>query len=313
MVDHLDTKIYPNMAKGSSAGEEGLRSSLLRRMETGLKHTLSGSTLDSELKFLSGLTRRFPRIKGAAFAASLLRQFYVRKRRASLEVAVLGFRMQLDPMECIDGALLFYPHLYEYREIEFMRKHLHSGDIFLDIGAHIGFYSLIASRIVGKKGSVVAVEADPYNFEKLTLHLRLNHIDNVIAVNEGVSNKKEVLRLGLNVTGNRGGNSFLSMNEDHVNVPCSPLATLLRRHGINRVQGAKFDIEGFEFRVLRQFLRDVHDSMRPSFMIVEQHSDLVESAGGNVIELLENEGYRMEEVLKHNYLMKRRDSRKGEG
>lgn len=103
------------------------------------------------------------------------------------------------------------------------------------------------------------------------------------------------------------------MNEDHVDVPCSPLAALLRKHGINRVQGAKFDIEGFEFRVLHQFFRDIDDSLRPDFMIIEQHSELVERAGGNVIELLESEGYRMERVLKPNYLMRRRDSRKGNG
>jgi FkbM family methyltransferase len=249
-------------------------------------------------------------MRGSAFAASLVRQFYLRKKRTSLEVGALGFRMQLDPGECVDGALLFYPHLYEYREIEFMKKHLGPGDTFLDVGAHIGFYSLIASRIVGEKGSVVAVEADPYNFGKLTLNLKLNHIKNIIALNEGVSNKEEVLRLGLNVTGNRAGNSFLSMNEDHVEVPCSPLATLLRRNGINRVQGAKFDIEGFEFRVLDQFFRDANDSLRPDFVIVEQHSALVEKAGGSVIELLENEGYQVKQALKPNYLMRRRDSRK---
>jgi len=283
----------------------------MRRMKTGLTHLLPESTLDFGLKFLSGLTRRFPRMKGAAFTASLLRQFYLRKGRTSLEAEVLGFRMLLDPYECVDGALLFYPQLYEYREIEFMRKHLRSGDTFLDIGAHIGFYSLIASRIVGERGSVVAVEADPYNFGKLTLHIKLNHIKNVIALNEGVSNKKEVLRLGLNVTGNRAGNSFLSTNEDHVDVQCYPLAALLRKHRINRIQGAKFDIEGFEFRVLHQFFKEVNDSLRPDFMIVEQHSELVERAGGNVIELLESEGYRIERALKHNYIMRRKDSHKG--
>ncbi len=238
-------------------------------------------------------------MRGAAFGARLLTQFYMRKKRASLESEALGFKMELNPRECVDSALLFYLHLYEHREIEFLRKLLRSGDVFLDIGAHIGFYSLIASQIVGQEGTVVAVEADPYNFKKLTLHLKLNHIRNVVAVNEAVSNKKEVLRLGLNVTGNRAGNSFLSINEDHVDVPCSPLAALLRKYRINRVQGTKFDIEGFEFRVLDQFFRDANDSLRPDFMIIEQHSELVEKAGGNVIKLLENEGYRMERALKN--------------
>ena len=86
---------------------------------------------------------------------------------------------------------------------------------------------------------------------------------------------------------------------------------LLRKHKINRVHGAKFDIEGFEFRVLNQFFRDVDDSLRPDFMIVEHHSELVGRAGGNVIELLESEGYRMERVLGPNYLMRRRESFEG--
>jgi FkbM family methyltransferase len=311
MTDDPDPQKDLNVFQGSGPEEGGLRNSLLRGVETGLNHPLPEVTLDSELKFLTGLTRRFPRMRGAAFAASLLRRFYLRKRRTSLEVEALGFRMQLNPSEFVDGALLFNPHLYEHREIGFMRKHLRPGDVFLDIGAHIGFYSLIASRIVGEKGAVVAVEADPYNFKRLTLHLKSNRIQNVIAVNEGVSNKKEVLRLGLNVTGNRAGNSFLSMNEDHIDVPCSSLAMLLRKYGINRVHGAKFDIEGFEFRVLDQFFRDIDDSLRPDFMIVEQHAKLVERAGGNVIELLESEGYRTVRALRTNYLMMRRDSHKG--
>jgi hypothetical protein len=47
------------------------------------------------------------------------------------------------------------------------------------------------------------------------------------------------------------------------------------------------------------------------FIFVKKHSELMERAGGNVIELLGSEGYRMERHLKLNYIMRRRDSLRG--
>ena len=51
--------------------------------------------------------------------------------------------------------------------------------IVLDIGAHHGFYTLLASRKVGKKGKVIAFEPSPRKRRKLIWHCRLNRTDNV--------------------------------------------------------------------------------------------------------------------------------------
>jgi FkbM family methyltransferase len=250
--------------------------------------------MDAELALILGVTRNLPRIKGAGVLANVLIRFYLRKSREPITIEVLGFRMRLDPSECVDANVLFYPQLYDHTEIRFLQKLLRPGDCFLDLGANIGFYSLCASRSVGASGAVIAVEADPVNYEKLSFNLRLNSANNVNALCVGVSDKRETLRLGLNTTGNRGGNSFLSKEPtESVLVDCRSLAELLELNGVREVSGAKFDIEGFEFRVLRQFFADVDRSFYPKFIIIEQNDSFIEKAGGNSVKLLMRNGYRI--------------------
>src|SRR5215216_8186406 len=57
------------------------------------------------------------------------------------------------------------------------------GDVVVDIGAHIGLYTIIASKRVGAKGKVVAVEADPANFEMLNHNIALNNLTNATPIN----------------------------------------------------------------------------------------------------------------------------------
>ena len=257
------------------------------------------------LTLVLALTRRLPKVKGALFIGNKMKRAYflLCKRGDPLIANVSSFKMRLDPKEYVDSEILFMPHLYDYQEIDFMKANLKSGGIFLDIGANIGFYTLIASGIVGGTGRVLAFEADPYNYSKLTDNLSLNSIDNVIALNVGVADKHETLRLGLNTTGNRGGNSFLSNNKEFAEVPCDPLMDLLRTHDIVRVSGAKLDIEGFEFRVLRKFLTVAEKTMYPGFIIIEHHEALVQQSGGNAIELLQKHGYRIHSAVGLNYIL----------
>ena len=69
------------------------------------------------------------------------------------------------------------------------------GDIVVDVGAHIGHYTLIAAKRVGPKGKVISIEADPKNFEILNKNIELNKLnDNVITINCAVSSKEEKMK-----------------------------------------------------------------------------------------------------------------------
>ena len=265
--------------------------------------------LVSELRAVLQFTRRLPKLRGAGALGNLFRDFYLRKTRREVIADVLDFKMHLNPAEMVDSGLLLFPQVYDHREIAYLRAALAPGDVFLDVGANIGFYSLVASKCVGTSGRVLAMEADPYSHKRLSDNLRLNAMTNVTALNVGVSDREETLRLCVNADCNRGESSFLLQTDAGVEVECKPLLRLLREHGIRQVRGAKFDIEGFEFRVLQNFLEDAPVSLYPQFVIIEHNPRYLEAAGGDALSLLSACGYTPYHASKLNYILVREESR----
>lgn len=252
---------------------------------------------DLELRVLRFLGHRLPPLPHASGIVNrVLKPLYLRKRRAPVVCDVLGMRMELDPAEAVDGNLIFCPQLYDAPEIAFLMSQLAAGDTFVDIGAHVGFYALMAAKRI-RHGAVVAIEASPFTFAVLDKNIRLNTAP-IAALQCGVSDREETLQLHLQERGNRGGNSFLARGgpANHVDVPCYPLVDLLRRAGLTRVTGMKIDVEGFEYKVLRHFFAHAPASLQPRFIITEFYADLVGDTTGDQIRLLTEFGYR--EVLR---------------
>lgn len=82
-------------------------------------------------------------------------------------------------------------HDSEIRLARFMLQHLQEGDSFLDIGAHYGYFTLLAAALVGEEGNVIAIEAAPNTFKILQKNTRKDlHIS---AFNLAVSNTNEVM------------------------------------------------------------------------------------------------------------------------
>ncbi len=269
--------------------------------------------MDKDLAALLKISRKLPKIGALRRVGRQLRKRYLREHENIEPVVtdVLGFQMRLDPKEYVDGALLFYPQLYDIGPIAFVQNTLKSGDTFLDLGANIGYYALVASQAVGPSGTVVAVEADPGNFEKMRFNFELNELSNVRPLNLGVSDKSETLRLGINTDGNRGANTFHHSEnfEEGVDVQCAALSEILQTQRIEKVAGAKLDLEGFEFRVLKQFFEDVDESLYPGFLIVELNlkpfGDYRDQAK-QALELLQSRGYRVaQQASRENYVLVR--------
>jgi FkbM family methyltransferase len=240
--------------------------------------------------------------------------FYRRKLRLPKTREVLGFRMLLDPHECVDSALLFMPQLYEHQEVSFIKCRLKKGDTFLDIGANVGFYTLLSSKIVGAGGMVIAIEASPSTFSLLKHNLKLNEcFHNILPLNIGVSNKNEILSMNMpsadGLYKNRGANSFLNkLTDKKVPITCKPLCDIVQESNLQKINGIKIDIEGFEYRVLFDFLNNIPCALLPDFIIIEQHPNVVKTEG-DTIALLKSHGFQIEFKTKYNnYVMVKRNS-----
>jgi FkbM family methyltransferase len=136
------------------------------------------------------------------------------------------------------------------------------GDTVVDIGAHIGLYTIISSKRVGFNGKVIAIEAHPENFEILNRNIQLNQLTNVIALNYAAYSEEERLKLYL-PSGESGFTKyntimpkFAKRDEKFVEVTANTLDKLLqsngiKTNGISAVNWIKIDVEGAEFEVLK--------------------------------------------------------------
>ena len=78
--------------------------------------------------------------------------------------------------------------IWEWNTTEFIKERLGEGQVFIDVGAHVGYYSILASDIVGDKGQVFSFEPSENNNEFLVDNLKDNKCENVNVLKLGLSN-----------------------------------------------------------------------------------------------------------------------------
>src|ERR671932_686799 len=133
------------------------------------------------------------------------------------------------------------------------------GDIVVDVGAHIGRYTIIASKRAGANGKVIAIEAHPGNYEMLNRNIELNGLTNVTTLNYAVYSKETKIKLFL--PGEKSNrtiyNTLISTRatdeEKFVEVNADTLDDLLQNNEISHadINWIKIDVEGAELEVLK--------------------------------------------------------------
>lgn len=132
------------------------------------------------------------------------------------------------------------------------------GETFLDVGAHIGRYSLQIAKNV-EQSRVIAVEANPKNYQALTRGIDLNKLDNVISLNFAAWNKSCKMKLWIGKTA-----GFHSLKEraryagsGYVVVEGRQLDEVLEKLSVRKVDWMKIDAEGAELEVLQGLIQTI--------------------------------------------------------
>ena len=102
--------------------------------------------------------------------------------------------MMVDVADFI-GTRIYHFGVWEPHVSALISARLKSGDVFCDIGANIGYYTVLAAPIVGDTGKVVAIEPSPATFELLKQNIKLNNADNVRMVRAAVADQPGTLTL----------------------------------------------------------------------------------------------------------------------
>ncbi len=140
-----------------------------------------------------------------------------------------------------------YKRIMEENEISFFKKNIRNSDIVLDIGANIGFYSLLFSELIGQNGKVYAFEPEKNNFNRLVQNTK--NRSNIHCIHAAVSDISGQIYLyssefGLNVdyrTYYSGNNQMLQT------VKAYSIDDFAQTHNIQKVDWIKIDIQGYEY------------------------------------------------------------------
>ncbi|MFE9885582.1 FkbM family methyltransferase [Streptomyces scopuliridis] len=197
-------------------------------------------------------------------------------------------RFAVDTQDLIQRYLYMFG-VWEPHMTRWLQSRLRPGDAFIDVGANIGYYSVLASGIVGHEGQVVAIEASPDFHRKLLQQVQLNECGNVRAVNAAVSDSHRTLTFVLASSANMGANSIVPYDgpaESSFEIEARPLPELLESDEIARARVIKIDVEGAEGPVVRGMV-PMLDRLRPDAEItVEVTPDRMAQLGDSAEELL---------------------------
>jgi len=144
------------------------------------------------------------------FSYELVKKIYARSR---IEVLLKrsfkeGFVMMLDVTKKTQRSI-YLKEQYEPPVLNFIKRNLKLGGIFIDIGSNVGFYSLLGSKIIGSGGLVLSFEPESYNFSKLKLNIDINNMKNIQTYNKAIGAFSKKAKLHINPF-NEGGHSLES-------------------------------------------------------------------------------------------------------
>jgi FkbM family methyltransferase len=185
---------------------------------------------------------------------------------------------------------------FEPKEMAFVERFLQPGMTVLDLGAHQGLYTVLASLRVGPSGKVISFEPSPRERWALRLHLALNRRSNVIV--QGVAVGDENAEADLYVVKDTSG--FNSLRPPDVDASTTTLRVAVVRlddwlasHQIDRVDFVKMDIEGAELAALKGATQLLERRPRPVILAEVQDARTLPWGyrAREVIDYLVDKGY----------------------
>jgi FkbM family methyltransferase len=193
-----------------------------------------------------------------------------------LEVHVAeGFVIRVDTTEAI-GRALAVTGRWEPHVVAAFRRLLSPGDVCMDVGANIGFLTLLASKLVGPAGHVYALEPAAEPFAALEANVALNGFENVTALRLAAGDAAGEAVFDDRPSGH-SLRSYVRRAEEPrpaagsgTFVRVEPAASLVRDEHLRRLRLVKIDVEGYDVEALRGLLPLFESGARPA-LIVELH------------------------------------------
>ncbi len=190
----------------------------------------------------------------------------------------------------------FYLETHDPQITRFLCHRLRPGGVFVDMGAHIGYYTLLVSRLVGPQGKVFAIEPSPSTAARLSEHLIHNGCRNTYLLELAMADRngnREFLEFGASTLSglmpppNQAPLPREGLTPQRsLNVECRTLDSLVEDSTVSSPDFVKIDVEGLEISALQGMERILDQNK--SELLIEMHHP---QAAAEVPRLLARKGY----------------------
>ncbi len=161
-------------------------------------------------------------------------------------VKIFGFKIFINTEDRVLSDALVKDRIWEPFETYYFQNNIGKSNIVFDIGANIGYNTLLFSRLVGSKGRVIAFEPDEDNFRILTKNVHVNNCKNVILVKKALTNKSGRIKLYLDEI-NKGDHHIYDAHDTRRSVPVEALSLDDYLHNNPyKIDFIKLDVQGAE-------------------------------------------------------------------
>lgn len=193
-----------------------------------------------------------------------------------------GFKMKLE----VNNALS--PHIYsggfEWMEREWLASHLHSGSVFYDVGANVGFITLECAKLCSSAGLIVSFEPVSGTFSRLQENINLNRNDISVKLFQlALSDKNEFLTMHLSENGKDAWNSLAGTGSAVETIETVALDNVIVKENLPGPDVIKIDVEGWEEHVLKGAEKTIAQ-FKP-LMLIEFTAENLLAAGSSCLSL----------------------------
>ena len=235
------------------------------------------------IKILSLIPRPLQKFIGYSFLGTKLLQNLKRSGSKAAFDIDYGLKIFLELSNPLTWDLVLGKDVEKDVKQEFLQN-INTGDTIIDVGAHIGEYTLLGAKLVGDKGLIISVEPDHDSVISLKKNIILNNFKNYLILEKAVGEKIETKSLYKvneeDVYGYLDPYVENKKLKKHSEIEVTTIDSIVLSNNINTINLLKIDVEGFEYEVLLG-CNDTLKKNKIKKIIIELHPSYLQSKGDN--------------------------------
>lgn len=203
-----------------------------------------------------------------------------------------NLKLNIDLKKDVDFRIFI--NKFEDNVLNNFKAQLHNSSVFIDVGANIGLYSLLAAQIIKKEKSIFAFEPAPLAYQKFLSNITLNNFNQITAVNSCVSDYIGEIELNIceDDAYNSIGNNPMLKIKDTIKTPVITIDEFVKVNKLKSVDVIKIDTEGAEFLVCKGAINTILQ-FKPMFFFEVNQSVLngFNHSGGDIFNFFKEMDY----------------------